>query len=260
MNSNLRKDLVDSVWEQLWEKNLDQYLVGEQTGPPYCPPEKPCVCEDGGQGEGGGNGGGSGGGDGDSNAKDFYENNPGLTDAANQKAKDIFDNNKKQTGSGKGPLDPSRGNNVKGNYNSQGQQISSGGGEYEPGNNYSAGLEFGSNRYTSGAVGGYVKYSNGSWSADYELDPKEILDAAARAARKAAEEDRKKDCNASEGSGENPDDQDGPKDKTDSKGGDGTSNNPVRPVTGGSTALQGNSALGRLPVPKSSGTGGGVKK
>jgi hypothetical protein len=26
---NLRKDLVDSIWEQLWEKNLGQYVVGE---------------------------------------------------------------------------------------------------------------------------------------------------------------------------------------------------------------------------------------
>jgi hypothetical protein len=40
MNDNFIKELIDSVWE----KNLEQYLVGQQSGYPYCPGGIPEFC------------------------------------------------------------------------------------------------------------------------------------------------------------------------------------------------------------------------
>jgi hypothetical protein len=267
MNTNLRKDLVDSIWNELWEKNLGQYIVGEQTGPPYCPPENPCSCAGGGSGSGAGgpNGGGAGGGDGQGQASNGLQTNPGFSSAVNQRIQQLNNQAKQQIGPGKGPLNPNNGNNVNQTYNSRtGQPISSGGGAYTPGNNYQGIPNVGQRNATGGgAVGLVLTINDNGVSGRIDVDAEKLANEGASIIKDYTKKEPPKEC-AGSGTG-------GPTNPANGSGATGTTSaaagssqstvNNTRPVNStGSTQTTGNSAGagGGRPAPGRSGTGGGT--
>jgi hypothetical protein len=265
MNSPLGKDLVDSAWEQLWEKNLRQYLVGDQSGPPYCPPQNPCSCAGGGGGAGAGgpNGGGAGTGDSGAQASNNLQTNPAFSNAVNQRITDINNQSRQQVGPGRGPLDNNNGNNVNRNYNSRGQEVSSGGSAPTPGNNYNAGMDTGSRNPTGGGTVGVVVTANDAGvNGRLFVDPVQAANEGYSAMKQFTQKQPPKECAAAgTGGTSNPANGSGATSTTSAAAGS-TQNtiNNGRPVNNtGSTQNTGNSAGAGRPVPGRGGTGGPVR-
>jgi hypothetical protein len=259
MHANIGKDLADSTWEQLWEKNLYEYVVGNQTSSPYCPPQAPCNCSGGGSGGGpaGPNGGGAGGGDGSANGTSALGSNPGLTGAVNNKLQGYTGQDRDLVGPGRGPLTRDTSNDVKERYNTRtGERVNSGGGASEPGSNYEGDYTRGQkNAVGGGFAGGIMKVdSDGNVTFEPFFDPVQAVNEGAAALKTvlAKKQEPKKDCADTGGGGGNPNNGTGATGTTGAAAGSsqGTGNGTRPTPTTGSGQTTGNSAGGGRPAPR----------